>query len=103
MRQEGCVGNVPNRTTQEDQEVSGLMVIQNTRPVVKGVSYFLAHVPSMVRHGSKPSREIGKDPSLLTPVLGHLWTFNDAVAYPPNQVFIGNLDPDDLLHTIPSP
>ncbi|MFC1979813.1 glycine/sarcosine/betaine reductase complex component C subunit beta [Chloroflexota bacterium] len=75
---------------------------QTVSPVVKGASYFLAHVPSMVRHGSKPSREINKDPSLLTPILGHLWNFDKAVAYPPNQVFIGNLDPDDLLH-IPSP
>ncbi len=69
----------------------------NTNPVIKGVSYFLAHVPSMVRHGSKPSREIQKDPSLLTLILDHLWSFDKAVAYPPNQVFIGNLDPDDLL------
>ena len=27
--------------------------------------------------------------------------FTGAVAYPPNQVFIGNLSPDDLLHTAP--
>jgi hypothetical protein len=74
----------------------------NIKPVVKGVSYFLAHVPSMVRHGSKPSREIMKDPSILTPILTHLEDFNQAVAYPPNQVFIGNLDPDDLRE-IPSP
>jgi len=74
----------------------------NVKPVLKGVSYFLAHVPSMVRHGSKPSREILKDHSLLAPILDHLWDFDQAVAYPPNQVFIGNLDPDDLLH-IPSP
>jgi betaine reductase len=75
---------------------------QNIKPVIKGVSYFLAHVPSMIRHGSKPSREIGKDPSLLPSILSHLETFDQAVAYPPNQVFIGNLDPDDLLHT-PTP
>jgi len=56
----------------------------------------------MIRHGSKPSREIEKNPSLLQPILSHLETFDQAVAYPPNQVFIGNLDPDDLLH-IPSP
>ena len=76
---------------------------QNVIPVVKGASYFLAHVPSMIRHGSKPSREIAKDPSLLTPILHHLESFDQAVAYPPNQVFIGNLDPDDLLHNIPRP
>jgi len=76
---------------------------QNVKPVIKGVSYFLAHVPSMIRHGSKPSREIGKDPSLLPSILSHLETFDQAVAYPPNQVFIGNLEPDDLLQHIPSP
>ena len=75
---------------------------ENAWPVVKGVSCFLAHVPSMVRHGSKPSREIQKDPSLLEQILDHLWSFDKAVAYPPNQVFIGNLDPDDLLNT-PAP
>ncbi len=75
---------------------------QNAIPVVKGVSYILAHVPSMIRHGSKPSREIGRDPSLLPSILSHLETFDRAAAYPPNQAFIGNLDPDDLLH-IPSP
>jgi hypothetical protein len=67
-----------------------------SRPVLKGVSYFLAHVPSMVRYGSKPSREIPKDPSLLPRFLGHLRSFNEAVAYAPNQVFIGNMDPDEL-------
>jgi glycine/sarcosine/betaine reductase complex component C subunit beta len=66
-------------------------------PVVKGASYFLAHVPSMVRHGSKPSRDLKKDPSLLAKTLRHLRTFEQAVAYTPNQVFIGNIDPDDLL------
>ena len=75
---------------------------QTVIPVVKGVSYFLAHVPSMIRHGSKPSREIEKNPSLLSPILDHLLSFDQAVAYPPTQVFIGNLDPDDLWH-IPSP
>jgi len=39
---------------------------------------------------------------LLKSVLEHLWSFEKAVSYPPNQVFIGNLDPDDLLR-IPLP
>jgi len=65
-------------------------------PVVKAVSYFLAHVPSLVRYGSKPSREIKKDRSLLPAILDHLQSFEQAVGYPPHQVFIGNLDPDDL-------
>jgi len=66
------------------------------KAVVKAVSYFLGHVPSMIRYGSKPSREIAKDPSLITRILDHLQGFDEAVAYPPNQVFIGNLDPEEL-------
>jgi betaine reductase len=75
---------------------------KNSMPVVKGVSYFLGHVPSLVRHGSKPSREIERDFALLQPFLDHLQTFDRAVAYPPNQIFIGNLDPD-ALHDRPTP
>ena len=71
-------------------------------PVVSGVSYFLAHLPSLVRYGSKPAREIRRDPSLLGPILDHLRPFDEAAAYPPNQAFIGNLDPDELW-TMDSP
>ena len=80
------------------QQTSNMM----TPPVVKAVTYFLAHVPNMIRHGSKPSRDIPENPALLENVLSHLNPFEEAVAYPPNQVFIGNLDPDDLLDT-PTP
>jgi betaine reductase len=76
---------------------------QNKQPVVTGVTYFLGHVPSLVRYGSKPSREIERDPSLLASTLGHLQTFEQAVAYPPNQVFIGNIEPEDLTQTTLSP
>ena len=71
--------------------------------VIKGASYFLGHVPSMVRHGSKPSREIINSSDILDSILGHLQTFDQAVSYPPNQVFIGNRDPDELTSEIPSP
>jgi hypothetical protein len=75
---------------------------QRVVPVIKGVSYFLGHVPGMVRHGSKPSRELTKDPALLDRFLGHLESYERALAYPPNQVFIGNISPDDLRQT-PTP
>ena len=71
-------------------------------PVISGVSYFLAHLPSMIRYGSKPYRELKHNPSLLLPIISHLRTFDQAVTYPPNQVFIGNLDPDELWD-FPSP
>ncbi|MFC4765844.1 glycine/sarcosine/betaine reductase complex component C subunit beta [Effusibacillus consociatus] len=66
-------------------------------PVIKGTSNVIVHTPSLVRHGSKPEREIQKDPSLLDKILGNLRSYEEAVAYPPNQVFIGNLRPSGLL------
>jgi hypothetical protein len=74
----------------------------STVPVITGVSYFLAHLPSMIRYGSKPYRELRHDPSLLVPMMSHLRTFEQAVAYPPNQVFVGNMEPDELWE-YPSP
>lgn len=66
-------------------------------PIVKTCSYILAHVPGFVRYGSKPIREIADSPTLLLPTIErHLRSFEEAVAYPPNQVFIGNLHPDRL-------
>ncbi len=74
----------------------------NTFPVIKSASYFLAHIPGMVRYGSKPAREIPKKASLLPSILKHLRPFDQAVAYAPNQTFIGNTDPDELWH-LPNP
>jgi betaine reductase len=52
----------------------------------------LDHVPDLVRYGSKPRRESHRWPEIAT----SLRTHDDAVAYPPNQVVIGNLRPGDL-------
>ncbi|MFD1363606.1 glycine/sarcosine/betaine reductase complex component C subunit beta [Lentibacillus salinarum] len=65
-------------------------------PVVKGASFVITHTPGLVRHGSKPTRETAKDDALLEEILANLRNHDDAVAYPPNQVFIGNMRPDDL-------
>ena len=65
-------------------------------PIVKGCSYLLAHVPDLVQYGSKPLRDIR---DLKVPVEGidsHLRSFDAVVSYPPNQSYIGNLDPDVL-------
>ena len=56
---------------------------------IHGCSLVLAHAPDLVRHGSKPTRE-GAD------LAGSLRTYEDALGYPPHQVFIGNLSPDEL-------
>jgi len=66
-------------------------------PIIKTCAYVLVHVPGFVRHGSKPSRDLAASGEpLLEALEGHLRSFEEAVAYPPNQVFIGNLHPDRL-------
>jgi glycine/sarcosine/betaine reductase complex component C subunit beta len=73
------------------------------QPVLKGAACLLAHVPGMVRHGSKPSRELPAHPAPLPAnYLSALRSYESAVAYGPNQVFVGNLPPDSLLD-VPQP
>jgi len=62
------------------------------RAAVVAASLVLEHVPDLVRYGSKPSRE----PAQLDVIAGALRHFDEAVAYPPNQVVVGNLPPEDL-------
>jgi betaine reductase len=61
-----------------------------------GASYALFHVPDLVRYGSKPSRQIARDPTQLDAIAAHLRPYDAVVAYPPNQAFIGNLAPEAL-------
>ncbi|MDP8987078.1 MAG: glycine/sarcosine/betaine reductase complex component C subunit beta [Actinomycetota bacterium] len=56
----------------------------------------LAHVPGMVRHGSKPSRELPKDAAVERKFLASLRTFERAVAYPPHQAYLSALHPRAL-------
>ncbi|HEV2819179.1 MAG TPA: glycine/sarcosine/betaine reductase complex component C subunit beta [Solirubrobacteraceae bacterium] len=65
-------------------------------PVISAASAVLAHVPGLARHGSKPSRELPRDPELEQRFLGALRTFEQAVAYPPHQAFLGTLHPREL-------
>ena len=62
------------------------------RAAVTAASVVLEHVPDLVRYGSKPSRE----PARLDALTAALRTFDQAIAYPPNQVFIGALEPGSL-------
>ena len=74
--------------------------------VVKESAYALVHVPDFVRYGSKPIRDIaqegGAGGALEQRIYRLVRTFEDAVAYPPNQVFIGNMHPDQL-NDVPLP
>ncbi len=65
---------------------------------IVGASLTLQHVPDLVRYGSKPRREQGRLPQIQAA----LRSFGDAVDYPPNQVFIGNAEPD-ILRDLPRP
>jgi len=70
--------------------------------VIKGCSYNIIHVPDFIRYGSKPERDIEADPELLGKLTAHTRTFADAISYAPNQVFVGNMNPDKL-HDVGSP
>jgi betaine reductase len=70
--------------------------------IIRNCSNILVHLPDFVRHGSKPSREIKKHPDLEGKIRDRLRTFEEAVRYAPNQVFIGNMEPD-ALRTLTQP
>lgn len=72
------------------------------QPVIRGVRFFLAHAPGLVRYGSKPSRDIARDPAVAAAITAHLRPYNDALAYAPNQVFLGHRHPD-TLPSLPTP
>jgi hypothetical protein len=65
-------------------------------PVISATSAALAHVPGLCRHGSKPSRELRRNPEVESEFLGSLRTFEQAVAYAPHQSFLGALHPREL-------
>ncbi len=64
--------------------------------MISAASAVLAHVPGLAQHGSKPSRELARDPALASAFLGALRTFEQAVAYPPHQAFLGAVHPREL-------
>ena len=67
------------------------------RAAIHSCSLVLAHAPDLVRHGSKPARELAADSDgLLASLTGALRSYEDALGYPPHQVLIGNLRPDEL-------
>ncbi|MDR1194171.1 MAG: DUF5940 domain-containing protein [Peptococcaceae bacterium] len=74
-------------------------------PVIKGAAYALIHANDMVLHqGSTQTSEARLNPGseYLKALPAHLRSFQEVVAYPPNQVYIGNLRPA-ALKAIPRP
>jgi len=74
-------------------------------PVIKASAYALVHAPTiLLEHGTTQSMEIAKNPEseYLKKLPSHLRSFEEVVAYPPNQTYIGNMRPDDLAK-VPQP
>jgi glycine/sarcosine/betaine reductase complex component C subunit beta len=63
---------------------------------IDGIFYSLAHVPDLVRYGSKPLREIRADPAVGVKLNNRLRDFAAATAYAPHQVYIGNITPEQF-------
>ena len=60
--------------------------------VIKGASYILAHTPEMVIHNGTTQtteRIVNPDSEYLKELGSHLRSYEDAVNYWPNQVYIG--------------
>jgi hypothetical protein len=75
------------------------------KSVIKGTGYILAHTPDMVlRNGTTQTTEriVNPDGEYLKELPKHLRTYEQALAYYPNQVYIGNKTPEDLA-AIPQP
>jgi hypothetical protein len=69
------------------------------KSVIKGAGYILAHTPDMVLHNGTTQtteRIVNPDGEYLKQLPNHLRTWEQVLAYWPNQVYIGNKTPDDL-------
>ena len=64
--------------------------------VISGATQVLAHVPSLVRHGSKPRRELPKDPAVAAAFASSLRGFEQALSYPANQAYLNAFHPREL-------
>jgi glycine/sarcosine/betaine reductase complex component C subunit beta len=71
-------------------------------PVITAVANVLAHAPGLVRYGSKPLRDLAVEPALGQAIAARLRSYESAVAYAPNQAYLGNRDPE-TLRALPRP
>lgn len=70
-----------------------------SKAVLKSASYVLVHTPDMIyNNGTTTQVELKTNPAseFLKDVKNHFRSYEDVVAYPPNQSYIGNIYPDDL-------
>ena len=69
------------------------------KSVIKGAGYILVHTPDMVIHNGTTQtteRIVNPESEYLKELPGHIRSFEDVLSYYPNQVYIGNVTPDEL-------
>ncbi len=69
------------------------------KSIIKGTSYVLVHTPDMILHnGTTQTTEkiVNPESEYLKVVPDNYRSYEDAVAYWPNQTYIGNVHPDQL-------
>ena len=69
------------------------------KSVIKGAGYILVHTPDMVLHNGTTQtteRIVNPDSEYLRELPAHLRSFEQVLAYWPNQVYIGNKTPEEL-------
>jgi glycine/sarcosine/betaine reductase complex component C subunit beta len=74
-------------------------VDQLSFPVIKGSGYVLVHTPDIMHHhGTTQSQERASNPDsdYLKALNDHTRSYEEVVAYAPNQTYIGNLHPEEL-------
>lgn len=68
-------------------------------PVIKAAANVMVHCPNMMmEHGTTLTQEKAKNPGsdYLKSIGNFVRSYEESVAYAPNQVFIGNMKPSDL-------
>lgn len=68
-------------------------------PVVKGAGYVLVHTPDMIIHNGTTQtteRITNPDSEYLKELPNKLRSYEEVMAYPPNQTYIGGLRPEEL-------
>ncbi|MGI6358302.1 MAG: glycine/sarcosine/betaine reductase complex component C subunit beta [Bacillota bacterium] len=74
-------------------------------PVIRAAAYALVHTPNiLLEHGTTQTMERAHNPEAeyLQKLPQHLRPFEEVVAYPPNQAYIGAISPDKLAQ-VPQP
>jgi len=69
------------------------------KAVIKGAGYALIHANDMVvTHGTTLTSERATNPDseLFENVKNNMQSYEETIAYPPNQCYIGNITPDEL-------